>query len=712
MQPPPGDLTGPYPALPYLKSFAQQDGYKVRVLDLGIEALYFLVKENQIQDLLDRAEAMRRQLEEKRSLDPSEQHHYALLLMAMGLGLKPDLINRALSLCKDGKKFYDYRLYKESCRFLDAFYRFLSAAHYPTIVTPSEYPTARTLQTMEKVLAHRDRTLNPYIDYYKKILFPKVADEAPSVIGLSMVFASQSVQALVLGSLLKERFPEIHVTMGGAYLSQWVMLMGEQQLSELFTCTDSVVCGEGEKPFSDLLAHIVNNLSLDDLPNLIHRNPKTGEFCRFGELSYTDITKQPPPDFSDLDLSAYLVPKPVIPYCISRGCYWGRCVFCQNRYGDYQVRRYQAVPVEKAIAEISQLAEQYDTNQFNFSNDVIDPAYLKNFSEVVIASGKKFVWNTDLRAEKAFTKDISQLLARAGLNCVAIGFESGCQRVLDAMDKGNRVETTRQVMKNLYDAGVATQAMGIFGFPGETEDDGEMTVRFLKENVDRISYYVTGLLLVLPGSRMHDNPQKYGVTSISYDGNPMMAPEPVWRSDTRMPFGAVNRLYERLSKLEDIYALNEYPYIGALSTNHSFLYFQQGPDILKRIRMEEKKRHIELHRILGMTRNHGVTKKIKSVVPRLALPFIIYRSPFPFEQIQMDPQSPANHPQLFAGDGGDYLINPINIPIRIGESERKLLQRIDSKRNLKSILAKIHGASYENLIYFLMYLIRSGLAKI
>jgi len=135
--------------------------------------------------------------------------------------------------------------------------------------------------------------------------------------------------------------------MGGAYLSQWVMLMGEQQLSELFTCTDSVVCGEGEKPFSDLLANIVNNLSLDDLPNLIHRNPKTGEFCRFGELSYTDITKQPPPDFSDLDLSAYLVPKPVIPYCISRGCYWGRCVFCQNRYGDYQVRRYQAVPVER-----------------------------------------------------------------------------------------------------------------------------------------------------------------------------------------------------------------------------------------------------------------------------------------------------------------------------------------------------------------------------
>lgn len=448
------------------------------------------------------------------------------------------------------------------------------------------------------------------------------------------------------------------------------------------------------------------------LANLIHCNPSTGEFHRFAKLEYTDITKQPPPDFSDLDLSDYLVPKPIIPYCISRGCYWGRCVFCQNRYGDYHMRRYQTVPLEKAIAEMSQLADQYDTNQFNFSNDVIDPEYLKKFSEAVIASGKDFVWNTDLRAEKAFTKELSQLLARAGLNAVAIGFESGCQRVLDAMDKGNRAEITRQVMKNLYEAGVATQAMGFFGFPGETEKDGEMTVRFLEENVDRISYYVMGLLWVLPGSRMHDNPQKYGVTSISYDGNPMMAPEPVWRSDIRMSFGAVNRLYERLSKLEDIYAINEYPYVGALSTNHGFLYFVQGPDILKRLRMKEKKRHLELHRILGMKRNHRVTKKIKSVVPRIALPFIVYRSPFAFEQIQMDPEVPPNQPRLFSGDGGDYLIDPINMPVRIGEPERKLLRRIDGKRKLKSILVKIQGTPSENLIYFLMYLIRGGLVRI
>ena len=402
-----------------------------------------------------------------------------------------------------------------------------------------------------------------------------------------MVFASQSVQALVLGNLLKENFPDVHITLGGAYLSQWAMVMGETQLAALFQCADSVICGEGEAPLAKLLERIDNGEPLDGIPNLIRQENQTGMFQRFDELIYTDVSTQPPPDFTDLDLSAYLTPKTVIPYSISRGCYWGKCVFCQNRYGDYQMRRYQTVPVEKALAEMTRLSEQYHTDHFNFSNDVIDPAYLKQLSKVLIDSGKTFVWNTDLRAEKAFTKDLCKTMAKAGLNATAIGFESGCQKTLDAMDKGNRVEVTREVLKNLYEAGIATQAMGIFGFPGETEQNGEETVRFLEENVDRISYYVMGLLMVMPGSRMHFDPPAHGVTSISYGKNPLKTPEPVWTSNKRMTVNAVHRLYERLGRLENAFAINEYPYVGALSTNHGFLYFRLGPDILKKLRAEE-----------------------------------------------------------------------------------------------------------------------------
>lgn len=709
LQPPPGDLTGPYPALPYLKSYAALQGHTVQVRDLGIESLYFLTREDHVRGLLDRAAIRRGELESKQFLDGPEQSHYRSLVAAAWLGIKPELISKSLSSFKDRSQFYNYRTYKQSCRVLDAFYGLISAIYHPTLVTPSEYPTAQTINSMEKVLAHRCSDLNPYGEYYEETLFPAIAAQAPKVIGISMEFASQSVQALVLGSMIKERFPQIHVTMGGAYLSQWVMVMDEKQLSDLFTCADSVVCGEGEIAFSQLLEKAEAGLSPHGIPNVMYRDPQTVESHRFASLEYPDVEDLPPPDYSDLDLGAYLIPKPVIPYCISRGCYWGKCVFCQNRYGENRMRRYQTVSVEKAITEMSQLAERWGTNHFNFSNDVLDPPYLKRFSEALIASRKKFVWNTDLRAEKAFTSDLCHRMARAGLNSAAIGFESACQKTLDAMDKGKEVHTLRQVVKDLYDAGIATQAMGFFGFPGETEEEAEMTVTFLEDNVDKLSYYVIGLLMVVPGSRMHEEPQKHGVSYISYEGNLLMAPQPIWGADVRISGAAVNRLYHRLSHLEEVFAINDYPYVGALSTNHSFLYFETGPDVLKRLRREERERSVKLVQSLRISDTRARAKKLKSLVPRFVAPLLVYHSRFPMDRINTDIESSPSQLQAVSGAGWNYAVVPPGLVTQIRDLERQFLEAIDGKRSLQSLLGKYEEAGVERLIALLLRLVAMGL---
>ena len=466
LQPPPGDLTGPYPAMAYLKSRAERDGFQVKAMDLGIDALHYLSHGSRVKELVRLADFFRKKLEARPSLGPEEQRWYALLVRAIGFDLKPGIAREAIRNFQDPEKFYDHFEYKKSCAALDAFYRLLSATHYPSEITPSEYPPARVMGRLENILAHKEREINPFISYYFNELFPAIRKLEPAVVGISMVFGAQSVQGLALAALVKKHFPEVHVTLGGAYFSQWVMQMEDPLLSAILTFSDSIVCGEGEAPFSDLLMRLKNGESLEGSPNLIYRDSSDKGFRKFGTMTYTDVAEQPPPDFSDLDMSKYLAPDLVIPYAISRGCYWGKCAFCQNRYGDHGVRKYQTVPLEKALAEMTELSEKYDTPHFNFSNDVIDPAYVEKFSRAVIDSGKIFYWNTDLRAEKQFTPELCKLMADAGLNCVAIGFESACQKVLDLMDKGNRKETTREVFKNLHDAGAATQAMGFFRFSG------------------------------------------------------------------------------------------------------------------------------------------------------------------------------------------------------------------------------------------------------
>lgn len=690
LQPPAGDLTGPYPALPYVKAYAELQGHRVRVWDTGIQAFHFLTETSRLQALLDRARSMRAQLETKKFLDPEQQRHYKLLASIVALEINPELVANAVESFQDNRRFGNYRSYKQATRILDAFFQLLSGVYAPTVLTCSEYPTAQEINSFDGVLNHRNASVNPYVAYYEENLFPQLSQYQPSVIGISMEFASQSVQALVLGSLIKERFPGTHVTMGGAYLSQWVLLMGDHHLEWLFTCTDSVICGEGELAFSRLLDHIARGERLEGVPNLMYRD--NGRLHRFSQLEYPDIRELPPPDFRDLDLDAYLIPKTIVPYAVSRGCYWGKCAFCQNRYGENRMRRYQTVPVDKALDEMTLLSERHNTNHFNFSNDVLDPRYLERFSMAVIDSGKKFVWNTDLRAEETVTGDLCRLMARAGLNSVAIGFESACQRTLDAMNKGKTVETIRRVMKDLYDCGVATQAMGILGFPGETEHEAALTVSFLEENTDRVSYFVVGLLMVLPGSRLHADPGKYGITSISYVNNVLMAPMPVWMSNSRIPPQAVRHLYHKLGHLEEVYAINEYPYVGALSTNHSFLYFLNGPDILKRLRGRERKPIDNLESILMPGDPKTKKKKLDSLVPRLPLDSAIFTSAFPLEQIQPPRGKPPARLNRFPGIPEDYLLSPSGIVIRLGEGELKVLEGINGKRSLKSILAKFDKA--------------------
>jgi anaerobic magnesium-protoporphyrin IX monomethyl ester cyclase len=709
LQPPPGDLTGPYPALPYLKSYAEQCGHKVKVRDLGIESLSFLMEKSALSLILARAEDRKRELEAKRFLAPFEQRQYQLLVSVAAIGGNPLVISNALKVFKDRHRFYNYPLYKQACSALNALCGLLSALHYPTVVTPSEYPTAQMLNSIESVWQHRNTALNPFVAYYESVLFPQIAAATPAIVGISMEFGSQSVQALVLGRLLKERFPTVHVTMGGAYFSQWVLLMGDTQLNWLFACTDSVVLGEGEKAFARLMDCVTAGSSLDSVPNLMYRDASTGGFHRFQSLEYPHPAELPPPDYSDLDLDAYLIPKPVIPYCISRGCFWGKCVFCQNRYGENRMRPYQTVPVGKAIEEMALLAEQHGTNHFNFSNDVIDPAYLKRFSEAVIASRKKFRWNTDLRADNAVTKDLCRLMAQAGLNSVAIGFESGCQRTLDAMHKGKQVETVRRVMKDLYDSGVATQAMGFFGFPGETEQEAGMTVSLLEQNADRISYYVIGLLMVVPGSRMHEDPEQYGVTSLNYGGNALMAPQPVWTSDTRISAAAVNRLYHRVGHLEDTFVIHDYPFVGALCTNHSFLYFEKGPGILKRLRDEEKQHYMKLLGVLAIRDRETQAKKLKALVPRFAFPSVVCRSPCALEEIPADEGVLSAGSRVHAGFGADYLVPLGKQPIRVGPSERKLLENLDGRKNFKAILSTLQPAAREKAASFFVQLVFEGL---
>jgi anaerobic magnesium-protoporphyrin IX monomethyl ester cyclase len=710
LQPPPGNLTGPNAAPAYLKAYAQDHGYIVQCRDVGMEAFNYLVDPQRVDELIQRADALLRRLESKRILEPVEQRWYGLLLMAKGFGLDPGRIAEAVAGLRDPVRFHDYARYKIDCKVLDAFFRLLRAVYFPTMVTPWDYPSVHALKTVNAVGLHLDDDINPYVAYYREVLIPEIAALQPGIVGISMVYATQSVQALVLGNLIKQHLPDVHVTIGGAYMTQWALLMEEEQYAFLFAATDSVVCGEGEVPLVRLLDWRRNQGSLEDVPNLIFMEEDTGLIRRSPDLVFTDLTEQAPPDFSDLDLSTYLIPEPVLPYMLTRGCYWQRCGFCQNRIGKYRPRPYQSVPVDKAVAELSDLAKNHDCRHFHFCSDVIDADHLKLFSARLLDSEAGLFWHTNLRAEKKFSIDLCRQLAHAGLTSVAIGLESGCQATLDLMDKGLEIPTLEQTLENFYDSGVATQVTGIFGFPGESEAGAQLTVRFLEEHMQSISGFDVQLLLVQPGMPMHNDPSGFGVNLIRYDQTRLMTPEPLWKASRRIALGAVNRLFEQLGRLEAATCLiNDHPYVGALCSNHSLLYFRQGPYILKRLRSLENMEHQQAHRTFGMDHHHRPVAGIEPKIPRLCFPFTIYRSPYLHERSHFGTTGVAGRHAAVAGSGADYLLDPINVPQQVTPEIQQILNRIDGRRDLKAVLEPAMGDGSADVLLFLIRLVMTGL---
>ncbi|MGH3873327.1 MAG: radical SAM protein, partial [Pseudonocardiaceae bacterium] len=72
-------------------------------------------------------------------------------------------------------------------------------------------------------------------------------------------------------------------------------------------------------------------------------------------------------------------------------------------------------------------------------------------------------------------------LARNGLREVALGIESGSERILTLIDKRIDPGMTRTVVQRLTERGINVKGYVILGFPTETRDEIDTTVRLVRE---------------------------------------------------------------------------------------------------------------------------------------------------------------------------------------------------------------------------------------
>jgi radical SAM superfamily enzyme YgiQ (UPF0313 family) len=162
----------------------------------------------------------------------------------------------------------------------------------------------------------------------------------------------------------------------------------------------------------------------------------------------------------------------------TRGCPF-RCNWCAKPiYGD----RYNSRSAENVAKEMVWLRRNLQPDHFWFADDIfgLKPGWVESFGAAVKAADAvtpfKIQARVDLLHEEAVVG-----LKQAGCKTVWVGAESGSQKILDAMDKGTKVEQIYAAAERLRRHGIEVCFFLQFGYPGETDVDIDKTLKMVHD---------------------------------------------------------------------------------------------------------------------------------------------------------------------------------------------------------------------------------------
>ena len=163
----------------------------------------------------------------------------------------------------------------------------------------------------------------------------------------------------------------------------------------------------------------------------------------------------------------------------TRGCPF-HCNWCAKPIWG---QRYNVRSPENVVAEMEWLKNTYQPNHIWFVDDILGlkPGWLSRFAELVESRQLRLPFKCLNRADLLLRDGEINALRRAGCQIVWIGAESGSQKILDAMDKGVRVEQIREATRKLHEDRIQVGFFLQFGYPGENRADIQKTLALVQD---------------------------------------------------------------------------------------------------------------------------------------------------------------------------------------------------------------------------------------
>ncbi|MBW1782635.1 MAG: cobalamin-dependent protein [Deltaproteobacteria bacterium] len=294
----------------------------------------------------------------------------------------------------------------------------------------------------------------------------------------------QYPQSLRILDIIRRHDPEATTVIGGPHASS----LPEKCLRDGF---DFVVAGEGERAFLDLIHRIEKGSVREKV---------------ISAPSIRDLDSIPFPARHLIDLTSYAYDidggKGTTLFT-SRGCPYA-CAFCSKDVWPKGVRFNSSGYV---MNELRHIMDVYGFRHFLFLDDSLTLHTKRVFELCRQIEPLGIKWRCYARTST--TKETLQAMKSAGCVEVGVGVESGSQKILDMVNKGETVEENTHFVEMCKDIGLTANVFIMIGLPGETYETVEETRRWM----DRVRPQKFGFNMFMPyaGTPIYNHPEKYDI---------------------------------------------------------------------------------------------------------------------------------------------------------------------------------------------------------
>lgn len=349
--------------------------------------------------------------------------------------------------------------------------------------------------------------------YVDEILSRSLRKKALNIIGFTLSYA-QLYASIYCTRYLQEKYPEFRYLF--VFGGETVSLPKVAGALKRFDIKGLAVIGEGENKLEQIIRSCLI-MPLVDINELIPKLARTitgiyeiqSELLNLYELDLNILHNQvhrmedlPPPLFEEYfttirrslnnkRIRMEFISDISLTFEGSRGCYYGKCDFCD-------IRRswdgWRVASPEWIAERVMKLTERYHCPKVWFMDCSCDK-WASKYAEILIDNGIRLEGLMELRAhhpESFWTK-----LNLAGINTVQVGIEAFAPNLLAAMQKGTTVSQNIRVLKWLKELGIVSCSNIVTHHPKSTLEDIRITKRILSQIVHFERLDISNLAVLL-----------------------------------------------------------------------------------------------------------------------------------------------------------------------------------------------------------------------